>query len=324
MIRLLIAIGLTLVAASYLLLNGDYPLSVLDVVRALVIPGAENAFVVRELRAPPVLAAIIAGAGFGVAGLTFQRTLGNNLATPDVLGVSLASSFVAALVISQGVTSTWQVSIGAVFGGVVATVVVLALSARSPRFALTIIINGVAIGYLASAGINWVLASADTNSTRSLYGWLIGTTGFASSSDLPWAIGATTVLMVVLGGLRRPLRALELGHSASASLGFLPLRWTSVALLTAVFLVGVSTALVGPLAFVSLTAPVLARLVIHPSRFAFVSSGVIGAFLVLGADSLHQLVFPSQGLPTGLTTGLVGAPILLWVLWRGRITGGLR
>ena len=322
--RYLLTLAVVIALTLYLINQGQFPLTGAQMLEGLLLPDAKSSFVMRELRLPPIAGAVLAGAAFGIAGLVFQRVLGNNLATPDVIGISMASGFAAVLGISMGITSSLLISAGAVLGGLVATAIVLLLSLRSSRFNFSLILNGVAIGYLATAGVNYLLSLADLRGSQQIYGWLIGTTGFASYKDLGWAILGIGLTLLALFFVRKPIHALELGEATSQSIGYAPSHWRWIALGLAVLLSSLATALVGPLAFVALTAPVLSRTLIHPYRYNYLGSATIGAGLTLGADAIHQLVFPNLGLPTGLTTGLVGAPILIYILWRGRVSGELR
>lgn len=315
MIAKLSALTLIVVAAVILLEQGETGLDLIGniLVGNFSLTPSEQ-FVLVQLRLPPVLAAILAGAAFGLSGTLFQTQLRNSLASPDVLGVvgGASAGVLGAMVFGIEVSR----SLAAVLGAVIATAMVFVMGWRGAGVLTPLIITGLAIGYLAAGLTRFFLAKADLQEVGGAYGWLVGSTRLATLGQL-----AVLAAIILAGGLvlyvaQRPLKALELGAETAQSIGFRVDAWSISLLAVAVLLATFATAATGPLAFVALLAgPIAARL--GRSGYAnLILSALVGALLVLTSDLISVFAFRGLNLPTGLFTGVVGSVFLVRLVMR--------
>ncbi|ETX13415.1 ABC transporter permease [Roseivivax halodurans JCM 10272] len=271
------------------------------------------------MRLPRLIAAASAGAALATAGAILQRLTGNPLASPEVLGVSGGASLGFAIVVyAFAAPSGAMLYAGTMTGGVIALAVVGAYVFRRDMPTERILLAGIAVSSLASAVLSAMMASGDAKSWTVL-AWLSGS---SATVLMPGALGllsvASAIWIAAVAG-RRWLAILPLGHGVSAGLS-LPLRGARLSLiLLAGIATGAATVLVGPLSFVGLMAPHLAR------RFGLALPGLhvtgaalIGALLMTLADFGARMAgFPYE-LPLGLFASLIGAPWLFWLIMRGQ------
>ncbi|MCL1869207.1 MAG: iron chelate uptake ABC transporter family permease subunit [Promicromonosporaceae bacterium] len=273
-----------------------------------------DVFVVQRLRLPRVLAALLAGTAFALAGALFQSTLRNPLASPDILGVSTGASLGAVWAL-LGLGASGVVVAAWAFGGALAAAAAIWLLAwRRGLHSIRFVLVGVGVSYVCGALLSWLLARAEVREAQTALLWTIGSV--ADVRDTPLAVLAigVGVLAVVAAAISRTQRALSLGDDHAAALGVRVDRARVAALLVAVGLVAVATSAAGPVAFVALVSPAIARRLLDDGGADLAVSAAIGALLVLAADVLGQHALPGMTVPAGVVTGLVGAPYLLWLL----------
>jgi iron complex transport system permease protein len=301
--------------------GGDVPLAPADVLRALLDPGAATAdpathFVVWELRLPRVVTALLAGAALALSGAVFQALLRNPLGSPDVIGFTqgAATGALTAIVLLGG--GAVAVPVGAVTGALAAGGAVLLLARRGRQ---QLVLVGVAVGAVLT-GVNGYLLTRGqlTDAARAVL-WL---TGSLDGSDLT---GAATVALalallgpLVVLGQGRALRLLELGDDAATALGVSVARTRRVLLVSALLLAAAAAAAVGPVAFVALTAPQLARRLTRAPGPNLLAATATGALLLVLADWAAQRALPGHQLPVGVVTGLLGGGYLVRLLVRER------
>ncbi|WP_222430447.1 iron chelate uptake ABC transporter family permease subunit [Nocardioides sp. J9] len=273
--------------------------------------------VVRELRLPRGLAAMVAGLAFGLAGALFQSTLRNNLASPDILGISGGASLGAVTaVVGYGASGT-TVNLAAGAGALAAAVAIWVLAWRNGLHGIRFVLVGVGIAYLCTSLISWRLAEAELREAGTVLLWTVGSVADVRDGALGALVAGVSVLVLLTLPVAREQRALALGDEHAQGLGLGPNRSRVVALLIGVGLVALATAVAGPVAFVALISPAIARRLVDDGGPALAASAAIGAALTMGADVIGQYGLPA-GLtaPVGIVTGLVGAPYLLWLLAR--------
>ncbi|MBI5160161.1 MAG: iron ABC transporter permease [Micrococcales bacterium] len=287
------------------------------VLRAIAGSGdAAAGFIVVDLRLPRVVAAVLVGAAFGLAGAVFQAVLRNPLASPDIVGVTQGASAAAVVaVLSLGLVGV-PVSLAALVGGVVVAAISLALAGRSGTAGSRFVLIGIAVAFLTNAVIGFLLTRADIRAAQGALVWLVG-----SLSSLPWdqlapAAIAIAILAAGIGFLSPRLRVLQLGPELASGLGIRVGRTRLLLLAFAIALVGVGTALAGPIAFVALAAPPIARALVSDAGAALAGSALVGAAELVGADLVAQNALPDAQLPAGVVTGILGAPVLLLLLAR--------
>lgn len=265
-----------------------------------------------NLRLPRLLVGMITGAGFGAAGLVFQTLLRNPLASPDVIGVTQVAAFgaVAALLIGAPVV------LGAWAGGV-AAIAALGWLAAHPRHGIetrAVVLQGLALAILASAGTEALILHMGDNNAGMAMTWLSGTLNGAGWAEVRRGFWLAP-LMVPLLLVGRVLDRLELGDDLARALGLrVGLLRGGIGLIAASVAAG-AVALCGPMGFVALAAGPVGRLVAG-GRPSPVAAMVTGAAFVTLADVLARAVAPAALLPTGLYTALIGAPVLILTVRR--------
>ena len=269
------------------------------------------------MRLPRLVAAASAGAALALAGAILQRLTANPLASPEVLGVSGGASLgFAAVIFAAPAPSALMLNAGTMAGAVLALALVAAFASRREMPAERILLAGIAVSALASSVLSAIMAVGDARAWAIL-GWLSGS---SSAVGLGGALGLAAVSLLLWASAlaaRRWLGLLPLGAGIAGGLG-LPLRKARLALiLLAGVATGAATVFVGPLSFVGLMAPHLARrLGLARPEHHVTGAALIGAGLMLAADFGARMAgFPYE-LPLGLFASLIGAPWLIWMMMR--------
>lgn len=296
------------------LMVGSYYVSPVDVIASILRlrDDPTNDFIVRELRLPTASTAFAVGIALGIAGLVFQKLLGNPLASPDFVGISSgASLFAVASIVLFGASSA-VISGSALAGALLAALLVYLLAWRDGISGYRFILIGIGVSQLMLSIIGYIVARADVHEAQEAMTWLVGTVGQAGSGELRTLLVAVVVLVPIALFLERPLRILELGDDTAKALGSRVERNRLALLVLAIALVGFSAAVAGPVMFVALIAGPIAQRLTGPGG-GLLAAGLVGAVIVLGADLVAQHVLP-VALPTGVVTGIIGAPYLIWLL----------
>lgn len=276
-----------------------------------------DVLVVRDLRLPRGLAAVTAGVAFGLAGALFQSTLRNNLASPDILGISGGASLGAVTAVVGYHASGSTVNLAAFAGALGAAVAIWVLAWRNGLHGIRFVLVGVGIAYLCGSLISWRLSEAELREAGTVLLWTVGSVADVRDGSLGLLVLGVAVLCLLTVPIAREQRALALGDEHAQGLGLGPTRARLVALLIGVALVALATAVAGPIAFVALVSPAIARRLVDDGGPALVGSAVVGAALTMAADVIGQYALPGGiTAPVGIVTGLVGAPYLLLLLAR--------
>ncbi|MDQ1901358.1 Fe(3+)-hydroxamate ABC transporter permease FhuB [Paracoccus sp. WLY502] len=278
---------------------------------------AESFAAFLPMRLPRLIAACSAGAALAIAGAILQRLTANPLASPEVLGVSGGAAMgYAGVVYLAAAPTAVALTAGSMAGGAVALVLVAAFVSRRDMPAERVLLAGIAVSALASGVLSAAMAVGDTRSFQIL-AWLSGS---SSAVTMPGALALAAVAATLWAGAltaRRWLAVLPLGAGVAGGLG-LPLRLARMALIAlAGVATGAATVLVGPLSFVGLMAPHMARrLGLARPGDHVTGAALIGAGLMLAADFGARMAgFPYE-LPLGLFASLIGAPWLIWLMMR--------
>ncbi|MDF1487094.1 FecCD family ABC transporter permease [Tessaracoccus caeni] len=297
------------------LMTGSYQLSPGQVISALA--GDETGLVheiVVEWRLPRVTAAVVFGSALGVSGAVFQSLMRNPLASPDVIGFS-SGSYTGALIVILVIGGTYlEVAAGALLGGMATALVVYLLAYRRGVQGFRLIIVGIGVSAMLGSVNTWLILKAELEEAMSAAAW-----GAGSLNGVSWtqvAIGGIciAVLLALSATLGRPMRQLELGDDAAASQG---VRVSAVRL--ALIVVGVAltatvTAASGPIAFISLVAPQIARRLTRTAGITLAPAAFVGALLCLTADYIAQHIAPTP-LPVGIITVMLGGGYLGYLLF---------
>lgn len=295
---------------------GDFPLSAVEVWQAVAGEAeGHQRFVVRTLRLPRALAAVLAGGALGVSGALFQGLVRNPLVAPDVIGV-MAGAALAAVVSLVVVGSAAMVPVAAVVGALAATVAVYCLAWRRGLRAGRLVLVGIATNFALWA-LTWlVIVRYPVEQISPAVVWITGTVYGADWGDVAWLAAASAVLVPLALALLPRLRALQLGDDLATALGARTEPSRAALLATGAALAAAAVAVVGPLAFVALATPHLARMLAGPlTGGVVVLAGLLGAALVLAADVVAQHALATS-LPAGVVTGAIGAPFFLLLLVR--------
>lgn len=301
---------------------GPYPLSPLDVARALLAgPGAtgDAAIVVWNLRLPRIAAGLLVGAALSAAGATYQGMFRNPLVSPDILGVSAGAGLGATVAILLGLSLAW-VQVLAFCGALSAVGVVYWLAGLVRRHdpVLVLVLAGMAVGTLYGAGISLVKVLADPSvQLPSITYWLMGGLTGAKTRDLLAAAPLIITSLAAILLVRWQINLLTLSDEEASALGLDVSRLRLFLIIAATLMTAAAVAVAGIVGWVGLVVPHAARLLVGPEYSRLLPASLLlgGTFLII-ADTLARNVAPIE-LPLGILTALVGAPTFLWLLAKG-------
>lgn len=319
-----VALVATLAAFAWSVGTGDYAIPIPDVIAVLTGGGdPASRFVIQELRLPRAVVGVVVGASLGIAGALFQTFARNPLAAPDILGISDGASagavFVIVLGSSGGVLATGVSSLGitlaALTGALITSAALYLFAWRKGIDGTRFVLIGVGLSAVMSAAVNWMLTKAAVYDLPAALVWLAGSLNGRGWHEVMPAFYALLVLGPVALLLTTTLRAMQLGDDSARGLGVrLQLAQLAI-LLVAVGLTAFAVSAAGPVDFVAFVVPQIALRLVGGSRPPLVTSAALGALLVLFADTLSRVLFPTE-LPVGVVTAFIGAPYLLWLLVR--------
>ncbi|MCI3155051.1 hypothetical protein ELQ39_25555 [Streptomyces sp. GB4-14] len=315
---MLLALG-----ASVLLIGtGDFPMSASDVLTTLVGQGDEGQeFIVTELRLPRVLVGLLVGASLGIGGALFQSISRNPLGSPDILGLGQGATAGALTVIVLFSGTANQVALGALAGGLITGTAIYVLAWKRGVHGYRLVLVGIGVSAVVTAVNGYLLTKSDIVDAARAVVWMTGSLD-GRDWDQVWPLLALcAVLVPVVLANSRALRMTEMGDDISHALGVRVERLRLVLMLSAVLLTASATAAAGPVSFVALTAPQLARRLTRSPGPNLVASMCMGAALLVLADFLSQRAFGAEQLPVGVVTGVLGGVYLLWLLVTERRAG---
>lgn len=308
---ILLLLLLTLVAAVVALVVGRGP-------AGWSIAGGDMLADLAAWRAPRIGVAAAAGAMLAVAGVVIQRITGNPLASPEVLGVGTGAGagLTAVLMVSATAGLGWQLA-GSVFGSLAVLIAMLTIAARAKFGSERLLLAGIAMSALCSAVITATIAMGNSQSYV-LLRWLSGSTSQATGVDAWVAMACLMLLTLPLFLAARWLDILPLGEDTARGLG-LPVAGGRLTLIVlAAILTALAAMFVGPLSFIGLIAPHLARLIgFARARVHLAGAVLLGALLMMVSDWLSRMVAFPYELPVGLFASLLGGPYLVHLLAKG-------
>ncbi|MYZ11397.1 iron chelate uptake ABC transporter family permease subunit [Streptomyces sp. SID2999] len=325
-LRSLIVVVLLLVAVLAagvaLIGTGDAHIPAMDVLRTLVGNGnAYQDFIVNELRLPRLLVGLLVGASLGLGGALFQSISRNPLGSPDVLGLAQGSTAGALVMIVLFSGSAAAVTAGALVGGLVTGLGIYLLAWKQGVHGYRLVLVGIGVSAVLTAVNGYLITKADIVDAARAVVWMTGSlSGRDWAQVWPLLILCAVVVPVVLAN-GRGLRMLEMGDDVAYALGVRVHRVRLVLMVGAVLLTAAATAAAGPVGFVALTAPQLARRLTRSPGPNLVPSLCMGAALLVTADWVCQRLFGADQLPVGVVTGVVGGAYLLWLLVGERRAG---
>ena len=277
---------------------------------------ADARFAVLRLRLPRTVVAVAVGVALGVAGAVLQTAARNPLAEPGLLGVSAGASFAVVLVIASGASAAslgpWVAVLGAGAG------CLLAVGAARLRGAgddpVRLVLAGAALSGLLSAATSVVLL-LDQRTADEVRFWTVGSVAGRDLGTLTQVGPVLAVGLLIALLAARPLSALALGDTVARGLGHRPARARALAMVAVALLVGGAVAAAGPVVFIGLVVPFLARALVGPDlRRVLAVTVLLGPAVVLLADVASRLLVRPYEMPLGVVTAMIGAPVLVAVV----------
>ncbi|MCP3800625.1 iron chelate uptake ABC transporter family permease subunit [Allokutzneria sp. A3M-2-11 16] len=314
---------LTFVLAAISMTTGDFPLSVSEVVRTVLGFGdPATEFIVNRLRLPRVLIAILVGAALALSGAVLQSLTRNPLGSPDFIGFAHGSATGALIVILLFQGSMAEISLGALAGGMLTAALAYLLAFRRGVQGFRLVLIGIGLSAMLLAANNYLVTRASLTGAIAAQTWITGTLNGRTWNQVVPLLIALALLLPPTVYFGQKLALLELGDDKARALG-VPVEITRLALLAiSVTLAAVATAAAGPIAFVALTAPQLARKLTAAPGSGLTAAAATGALLLVAGDLAVQRLFASP-LPVGILTSAIGGTYLAWLLvreWRrGRL-----
>jgi len=281
---------------------------------------ASDSSIILELRLPRTLSGALVGAALSMAGAVLQALLRNPLADPFVLGISSGAAVGAVLAILFGLGATLLGTYaipGSAFGGALFTLfLVYFLSKVEGRVPTqTMLLSGVVMSSFFSAIIMFLISVTSNEQIYNVTFWLMGNLEYLASRSL----GAVFLYLVVGGGvlfaLARDFNLLSLGEEVASELGVDVERVKKIAFIFASLITGVVVSVSGLIGFVGLVVPHLVRMIWGPDhRFLLPASALIGAMLLVGADTIARTILAPSEIPVGVITAMGGAPFFVYLL----------
>ena len=288
-------------------------------------------FIILQSRLPQALTAMLAGSALAVSGLMLQTAFRNPLAGPSVFGINSGAGLGVALVMLWlgGSFSAGSVSVtgfvavlAAAFVGAMAVMLLIFLFSTMVRNSVMLLIIGIMIGYISNSAVSLLNFFATDEGVRSYMVWGMGSFSGVSTKMLPWFSLVTVAALVAALLLIKPLNALMLGDRYAENLGVNIIRVRNWLLVITGLLTAIVTAFCGPVAFIGLAVPHIARLLFHTDnhRLLMPATMLTGAVVALLCNVLCFLPGTLGVIPLNAVTPLIGAPVIIYVILRGRQT----
>ena len=304
-----------LILAVLALAIGEYPVPASQVLA--ILGGREHGFasvLVLQWRMPRILLALLIGAALGVSGAIFQALTRNPLGSPDVIGFDFgayAGALTAIAVFGGGYYAT---SVSAVVGGLATAVVVYLLSYRNGLAGFRLIIVGIAVSAVLSSLCQWIVLKIKLHQAITASVWQQGSLSGAEWAQVYPVVGALVVTTGLLAVVGPKLAILQMGDDAAGALGLRSERVRLTYFVIGVLLIAIAAAAAGPISFVALAAPQLARRLTGSAGVGLISAAAMGGFLLLSSDLIALRVFAPAEVPVGAVTVTLGGLYLVYLL----------
>ncbi|GAA4538147.1 FecCD family ABC transporter permease [Amycolatopsis samaneae] len=298
--------------------TGDYDMTPAEVLRTLAGQGTKAQYLVVTGRLPRVLVAVLVGAALALAGSVFQTLTRNPLGSPDIIGFTTGSATGGILMILVVGSAPGFVALGALGGGLLTMALIAALCAPYGLLSSRLVLLGIAMSAVLAGVNSYLLVKASKENAARATVWLVGD---LAGRDWNYFVPLAAVLVVLVPVVLvngRALRMLEMGDDAAVGVGVAVGRMRNLLLLCAVALVAAATAAVGPIPFIALISPQLARRMTRLPGPNLVVSAFVGALLVVAADYVGQRVLGASLLPVGVVAATLGGAYFVWLLLVGR------
>lgn len=279
--------------------------------------------VLTQIRLPRVLLAGIVGSGLAVAGAVMQGLFRNPLADPGLIGVSSGAALAVAIVIvlvgsMPGILGLYGMGFAAFTGGILTSIVIFRIAAFAGSFSVTyLLLAGIAINALSGAATGFLTYLSDDQQLRSFTFWTMGSFGGALWPAVIVSSTITFPTLFIMMKSARKINILMLGEEEARNLGVDTKSLKRIIIVGASVIVGVSVAVSGMIGFVGLLVPHLIRLLISSdNRLLIPLSALMGAILLILADTFARIIVAPAEMPVGILTSMIGGPFFLWLLMR--------
>ncbi|MFJ7422088.1 FecCD family ABC transporter permease [Streptomyces uncialis] len=292
-----------------------------EVLRVLTGQPSSAELVVGTLRAPRLVVGLLVGAAFGVAGALIQTVARNPLASPDIIGVSQGAAAVTVGAMTFGIGSFAVLPYIGVAGGIVAAALVYVFAWRGGLHATRFVLIGIGIAVALRSVTSLFLTKGDHLVAQQAQVWMTGSLngrGWTEAAPLGWTM---LVLLPAVVWAAHAQRRVGVDDDTATALGVRLGRVRLGLVALGVVLASVATGAAGPVDFVALLAPQVARRLTRTAQIPLLSSALLGAVIVVLADLLARRMFSPTELPVGVLTAAVGAPYLIWLIIRSRSGG---
>ncbi|WP_143961898.1 iron ABC transporter permease [Litoribacter populi] len=283
--------------------------------------------IINTYRIPKAFTAILAGIGLSISGLQMQTFFRNPLAGPFVLGISSGAGLGVAILVMAGSAfgftffgggvGIWATIISATVGAI-SVLLLMSLTAWKVKDSMTLLIVGLMFGSATSAIISVLAYFSDAEQLKTFTIWSMGSLGSMDYGQLQVFLLAILIGVIPVIVFLKSFNAMLLGETYAESMGvnIHRLRWAMI--ISTGILAGATTAFCGPIAFIGIAVPHIARLVFKTSdhRILFPASAIIGAAVLLLCDAVSQMPSSAQTLPINSVTSLIGAPMVIWLILR--------
>lgn len=315
-------LGLLVLVGAIILISlftGAYHVPYKDIIMALLGMSSEKQLVLLwNIRLPRTIASLVVGAGLAVSGLVLQSILRNPLASPSTLGISQGAAFGAALSVVVFKLKYFSIATFAFFGSLIAVWIILLLGKVKRLTPESIILAGVALSSLFSAATVLIQYIANETELATIVFWSFGDVARSNWKEIGITSLVVTITLIFVFFRVWDFMAIESGEESAKGLGVSveQLRWQSM--LVVAIVSSVVTAFHGVIAFVGLVAPHVARRLFGANYVLLVpATSLLGALLLLGADAAGRAIIGSGGIPVGVITSFMGAPLFLYLLMKG-------
>jgi iron complex transport system permease protein len=308
---------LALLVGLLTLASGEFPVSPPNVLQALL-GQAEGRIhmVVVEWRLPRTALALLLGGALGIGGAIFQSLTRNPLGSPDIIGFDAGAYTGALIVIIFLGGSYYAIASGALVGGLITALLVYLLAYRRGVQGFRLIIVGIGVSAMLSSLNTWMLLRAQLEVAVAAATWGAGSLNGMGLDRLISAALILCMLMPLALLMSRPMSQLEMGDDAAKALGVDAERTRLALLFIGVALTATVTATAGPIGFVALAAPQLARRLTGTAGVSMLPAAAMGALLLAAADFVAQRAFAPTQLPVGIVTVSLGGVYFVWLLLR--------
>lgn len=293
---------------------GSVSVSYSDIFDAFTSDAGGTAGIIRDIRIPRVLMAVIVGANLAISGVLLQGVMRNPMADPGITGISSGASVVVMIVMLYFPGATASVPVFGFIGGILACVLIYSLAWKQGLSAVRIVLAGVAVNSILG-GVSSLISILNSESLSSVLTWLngeLGKKGWDKVSTI--AIYSAVGLVLVLLSYRC-CDLLALGDKNTKSLGYNPNLLRIIISAIAVFLAGISTAYVGVIGFIGLVVPHMSRMLMGSEhKYLIPFSGLLGSIVLLLADTVGRIVIAPYEIPVGVIMTVCGGPFFLYLL----------